>query len=306
MKIPDANLRQKSQKKISDKNPVCNFQQRWFRNKTVYVGGQENQTIKAHNSQQSWFCDRTAYVGGQDFRPKLRFSCRFAATLRHFVPPWKTLGWIQLLVRLWIFAFDTLIAGRWYLMVLVLVLVLVMLYWYRHCYHQCYWYRYDQMSQIATQLNRFRPCAGTLMHLPNHRQTESWQNWNQLYIKIALSPQIVSNSLKKSIIVNTSSPHLITIVVHIGLGHRFDKIVRSKNFTFALREALLREKMFSFGQWGLSPHLVPISVAEGPHLVPISLKMRSPFGPHFEKFRSPFHVGAVRRDQRGDDINLCF
>ena len=199
----------------------------------MYVGGQENQTIKARNSQQSWFCDRTAYVGGQDFRPKLRFSCSFAATLQHFVPPWKTLGWIQLLVRLWIFAFDTLIAGRWYLMVLVLVLVLVMLYWYRHCYHQCYWYRYDQMSQIATQLNRFRPCAGTLMHLPNHRQTESWQNWNQLYIKIALSPQIVSNSLKKSIIVNTSSPHLITIVVHIGLGHRFDKIVRSKNFTFA-------------------------------------------------------------------------
>ena len=46
-------------------------------------------------------------------------------------------------------------------------------------------------------------------------------------------------------------------------------------------------------RWGLSPHLVPISVAEGPHLVPISLKMRSPFGPHFEKFRSPFHVGAV-------------
>ena len=51
--------------------------------------------------------------------------------------------------------------------------------------------------------------------------------------------------------------------------------------------------MFSFGQWGLSPHLVPISVAEGPHLVPISLKMRSLFGPHFEKFRSSFHVGAV-------------
>ena len=42
-----------------------------------------------------------------------------------------------------------------------------------------------------------------------------------------------------------------------------------------------------------SPHLVPISAAEGPHLVPISLKIRSPFGPYFEKFRSPFHVGAV-------------
>ena len=42
-----------------------------------------------------------------------------------------------------------------------------------------------------------------------------------------------------------------------------------------------------------SPHLVPISAAEGPHLVPISLKIRSPFGPHFEKFRSPFQLGAV-------------
>ena len=29
-------------------------------------------------------------------------------------------------------------------------------------------------------------------------------------------------------------------------------------------------------KWGLSPHLVPISVAEGPHLVPISVAE----GPH--------------------------
>ena len=62
-----------------------NSRQRQFRDKTAYVGGQENQTIKEHNSRQSWFHDKTAYVGGQDFRPKLRFSCSVATALQRFV-----------------------------------------------------------------------------------------------------------------------------------------------------------------------------------------------------------------------------
>ena len=49
---------------------------------------------------------------------------------------------------------------------------------------------------------------------------------------------------------------------------------------------ILVSETFYGTKWGLSPHLVPIYVAEGPHLVPITLKMMSPFGPHFEKFRS--------------------
>ena len=57
--------------------------------------------------------------------------------------------------------------------------------------------------------------------------------------------------------------------------------------------------MFSFGQWGLSPHLVPISVAEGPHLVPISIKNEVPIWSPFEKFRSPFHVGLVETERKG-------
>ena len=66
-------------------------------------------------------------------------------------------------------------------------------------------------------------------------------------------------------------------------------------------KSLYFNKLARFGQFikytllrsPLSPHLVPISAAEGPHLVPISLEMKSPFGPHFEFFLSPFHVGAV-------------
>ena len=53
-KILDKNFRRKCQMKILEANfKVRNLRQRQFRDKTAYVGGQENQTIKARNSRQS-------------------------------------------------------------------------------------------------------------------------------------------------------------------------------------------------------------------------------------------------------------